>query len=346
MNKNKIKIDYNDLVNAINLDIGLYNPYFDFFDKYHLDKIHLSKSNFPFPIIISSKKKFHNSNEISMIYKNKIIGQIKIKKIFKYRKQKLIKIMFGLNKLKHKYIKYYNNKYKINKYFLTGKVKLNKKNTYVQKIYRNNLMLKKILKEKNSCVFSTRNIPHVGHNLIQGKILKEKKLLYVCFIISEKNKYKTELLYKTYESLKKNYSDFKNIKIKHIYLPTYFGGPKEAFLQAKIFENCGFKSFAVGRDHAGYIGLYEKYSSQNYLKKNKNLKIEILSNKEPVLCNNCKKVQFLTKELDKKCLFCNYPLSKIDGTTIKKYLKIKKLDAAKRYLFPKVYLCVKKYKIL
>ena len=77
---------------------------------------------------------------------------------------------------------------------------------------------------------------------------------------------------KTYQSLRKN-KKFKNIKIVFIYLPTFFGGPKEAFFQAKIFENLKYKFFYVGRDHAGYKSFYKNLTLKKFLKiKNQKLR--------------------------------------------------------------------------
>mgnify|MGYP001239969990 CR=1 FL=1 len=65
----------------------------------------------------------------------------------------------------------------------------------------------------NSTVFTTRNICHLGHQLIHEKIIKLKKKLLICIIQSEKNKFNSDFLIKSYEQLKLKEKLYKNIQI-------------------------------------------------------------------------------------------------------------------------------------
>ena len=72
---------------------------------------------------------------------------------------------------------------------------------------------------------------------------------------------------------------YRNLIIGKIYLPSFYAGPNETFLQATCLKNFGFNSFLVGRDHAGYKKFLKKYDSQNIFKKIKKLKINIIKTK-------------------------------------------------------------------
>ena len=197
--------------------------------------------------------------------------------------------------------------------------------TKVKKFFKNSnfQLLKKLSRIKNKVsAFSTRNIPHIGHNLIQKKIIETKKKLTVFLIISIKNKYKEQTLIKTYNFLKKN-KIFKNIKIFPIYLPTFFAGPNEAFFQAKIFENLGYNFFYVGRDHAGFKSFYGKFASQRIFNKLKS-KIKIIKFNETMFCKNCN-TPIINKFKNKKsCPICKSKfLSELNGTDIKLLIKLK-----------------------
>lgn len=198
-------------------------------------------------------------------------------------------------------------------------------------------MLKKLNKiKKKISTFSTRNIPHVGHNLIQKKIIKTKGDITIFLIVSTKNKYSPDILIKSYLSLKKN-RIFKNINVLPILLPTFFAGPNEAFFQAKIFENLGYKYFYVGRDHAGVKSFYSKFASQEIFKK-LYTSIKIIKFNEPMYCESCKN-SVINKYKNKKiCPDCGGRfLTELSGTDIKYLIKYKKKHLLLKFLDKYVY---------
>ena len=184
--------------------------------------------------------------------------------------------------------------------------------------------------------FSTRNIPHIGHNLIQKKIIQEGKNLTIFLILSVKDKYKEKILFNSYKSLKEK-KIFKKINIFFIYLPTFFAGPKETFLQAKIFENMNFKSFYVGRDHAGYKKFYKKFDSQNIFDQIK-CKIKIIKYNEPMMCKKCKVPVINKYKISKCCPTCeSKKLLELNGKDIKELIKKKKIKVLSKLLDPLVF---------
>ena len=184
----------------------------------------------------------------------------------------------------------------------------------------------------NSTVFTTRNICHLGHQLIHEKIIKLKKKLLICIIQSEENKFNPDFIIKSYEQLKLKEKLYKNIQIAQIYLPSLMAGPNEAYLQASYLNNLNCKFFIIGRDHAGYKRSFKKYEAQAIFDKLKNLKIKIIKTKEPVLCNNCKMVFFSSIG---KCK-CKFNIKKsilsIDGRNIRKYLLNNNISKASKFL--------------
>ena len=145
----------------------------------------------------------------------------------------------------------------------------------------------------------------------------------------------------SYKALKRN-KIFKKTNIFFIYLPTFFAGPNEAFFQAKIFENMKFKSFYVGRDHAGYKKFYGKFDSQEIFKKIKS-KIKIIKFNEPMMCKFCK-IPVINKYKNRKsCPNCKSKnLSELNGSNIKILIKRKKRDILSKVLDPFVFNILKR----
>ena len=320
-----IIIDKSDYINAINLQLGLYQPLKGFVNleefKNILSNKEVHNSKFTIPInLFCSKKNFDEfklGDKIYFKYKSEVVGSISLESKFKINKSSLLNAIFGTTNKIHLGVDNYLKKLEKKSYALGGRVSINQ--SRIKKFFKfsNYDTLKKIEKIKyRDIAFSTRNIPHIGHNLIQKKIIESKKKLSIFLILSIKNKYSSNDLMNSYVALKKN-KTFKYINIFFIYLPTFYAGPNEAFFQAKIFENLKYKFFYVGRDHAGYKSFYKKFDSQNIFKKIKT-KIKIITFNEPMMCNSCN-VAVLNKYKNKKsCPVCSgNKLSELNGTDIK-----------------------------
>ena len=348
--RNFINIDKSDYINAINLQLGLYHPLKGFVTHEEYKRILLKKKinniNFTIPInIFCSKakyKKLELGEIIDLKYKKEIIGFLVLKSKFKIEKNIFLNSIFKTTSRKHQGVNNFSKKIDHLPYSLGGQVFVYKKKIHRHLKNSNFDLIKKLKKIKNKdAVFSTRNIPHLGHNLIQKKIIETKKKLTVFLITSIKNKYKEQTLIKTYKFLKKN-KIFKDIDIVFISLPTFFAGPNEAFFQAKIFENLKFKFFYVGRDHAGYRSFYKKFESQNIFKKLKT-KIKIIKFNEPMFCETCN-FTVINKHIKKiSCPFCKgKKLLELNGTDIKTLIKQKEKVRLSKFLDKFVYSFFKK----
>jgi len=350
--KKIVNIDKSDYINAINMHLGLYNPLEGFvtLKEYEniLKKKKLKKKNFLIPLNLfctqEKARQYKLGENIYFKYKKEIVGFISLKSKFKVNKKKLMMLIFGTTSQLHKGVKIYKKKIDEKKISLGGKVFIFE-NKVKKFFYNNNIStVKKLKKIKNlNASFSTRNIPHIGHNLIQKKIIEITKNLTIFLILSEKNKYNEKILFNSYKALKKN-KIFNKINIFFIYIPTFFAGPKETFLQAKIFENLKFKSFYVGRDHAGYKKFYGKFDSQKIFDQIK-CKIKIIKFNEPMMCEKCK-IPVINKFKNKRCCpTCKSDkLYELNGTDIKNLIKTKKIVVLSKLLDPLVFNFLKKKK--
>jgi len=341
---NEIILTTSEFINSINITCGLYKPLNGFckFNNYK-SIIRRKKTNFeknwtiPILLNLKNKKNYTLGSRYYLFYKKNKVGFINAESIFKIDKQKYCKSVFNTNSLKHPSVKEIHTN---SNSFIGGKIKIFEKYLIKDKYFAYNYFKKNKFYFSNSVVFSTRNICHLGHQLIHEKVIKMKKNLTVCIIQSEKNKFDPKLIINSYKHLRKKKKLYKEIKIIKIFLPSLMAGPNEAYMQAAYFDNLNFNSFIIGRDHAGYKNFFNKYESQNIFKKLNRLRIKITKTREPLMCHKCLSVFFENKK-NCKCIIKKLPHT-INGNLIKKYLLTNKKKAVKKFLDPEIYeFCMK-----
>lgn len=183
------------------------------------------------------------------------------------------------------------------------------------------LSIKKNKKKYKTASFQTRNIPHLGHELIIQKLMGLNKMLIINPLIGIKKKgdIKNDILKKAFRYL----MNIKKYKNKILYEPVIcnmnYAGPREALHHTYIRELLGFDEFSIGRDHAGAENNYPPLEAINFLKKNKKrFKINIFFHKGAYYCSKCKKI--ILKE------DCNHKnLDNISGSQFRKKLENKKI---------------------
>ena len=155
------------------------------------------------------------------------------------------------------------------------------------------LSIKKYKKNFKTSSFQTRNIPHLGHELIIERLMGLKKILIINPLIGIKKKgdIKNNILKKVFTYLINN----KKYKNKILYGPVicnmHYAGPREALHHTYIRELLGFDEFSIGRDHAGAENNYSPLEAINFVKKNKKkFKINIFYHKGAYYCKKCKKI--------------------------------------------------------
>ena len=121
-----------------------------------------------------------------------------------------------------------------------------------------------------------------------------------------------------------------------IYMPSFFAGPKEAFLQAIMMQNLGFNNFIIGRDHAGVKNFYGKYESQKFFGKVKNLSLNIIKTKEPKLCMNCKTIRFENSQKNCEVCLLKDNFTSIDGQFVRNKIIKRDFHSLKGFLHPQL----------
>jgi sulfate adenylyltransferase len=344
--KTVINLDTNEFINLINLSLGFYNPIRGFCNLNDLKKILNKKkidkrNSWTIPILLNlkSNKKLSKKKFYKLKYNRNIVGLIKTNDLFKIDRKIFSKKVFNTTSKLHPYVKFL---YNCNNYFLGGKVFLlqnaiPKDQYFIYNQIRNKGNLNFF---KKSVVFSTRNFCHLGHQFLHEFIIKNNKNLTICIIENEGNKFDPNEIVKSYKILKKNIPIYKNILVTKIYLPSFYAGPNEAYLQAKYFNNVGFKKFIIGRNHAGFKNFFKKYESQKIFKRLSRLKIKIIKTKEPLICFSCLNVGFENSK------FCRCQkltkLLTIDGKNVKNLLINKNFLKVKKYLNPYIFNYLKK----
>lgn len=345
-NKIFIDIDYDDFINLLNICVGFYKPIYNFSD---LSDVHsilknnkmFNNKNWTIPILLRCKlrKKFKKDQYYIIKFKNKIVGCFKFKDLFEINKKKFTKKVFGTLNKSHPGVKRFLRSGRL---FFDGECYISKELIPKNKYFIKALSISKNKKKselENSVAFSTRNICHKGHEFILNYLNSKYKNLFIVLIQTPENKYDPNFLIKSYEYFKK----IKKIpyKIISIYLPLFFAGPREAFIQSKVISNIGIKTFLVGRDHAGVKKFYNKYDSQKIFLKIKEKKPKIEKIKEPLLCLNCKKIKFSDGEQTCFNCFHNNNFIGINGVNVKKLL-MKKSKKVRNFLDDQMLSFIKK----
>ena len=333
--KNSIDLDSNEFINLNNIALGYYSPlnrfcnFKDYKNIVHLNKINnYTKWTIPILLVLKKRKSLYKKNKFYYLeYKKKIVGAIQAESFFKINKKENNLKIFNTNSKLHPGVKGVN---KLKNSFIGGKVYLLNSCSIKDKYFFSPIYFRKKIFSSNFTAFSTRNICHLGHECIHKKIFSNDKKLLVSVIVSEKNKYDSKHIINTYNILKKE-KLYKNLKLIKIFMPRLFAGPKEAYLQAIIFQNLGIKQFVIGRDHAGVKDFYAKYASQKFFSKKNYLKIDILKTKEHIFCIHCNKFGFekgvFCKNDKKKCKYVS-----IDGNFVKRQILLKNFEILKKYL--------------
>ena len=348
----KFNINHNNLLDIINLNFNVYYPLKEFVSKKDFLLITrkcrlVNNEFFPLPIFINISLNLYNkykSNKIiKAYYKSKKVCNLKIKSFYTLDKKKVGKLIFQTKDINHPGFKQFLNS---GDYFIHCKIK-----NFNSKIMKNlhfsypSEIKSKFLKCKLKTVvgFHTRNVPHRAHEWIHALGLSKCEGLFIHPIIGQykKNEYKEKIIIKSNLKLIKEIYKKKNIFFGLFNSYPRYAGPRESLFHAIVRRNYGCTHFMLGRDHAGAGKYYAKYASQKLcLKYENDLKIKIISFKEPYLCNICKKI------VNKKCVH-SYKVSKklISGTLIRKLI-LQNLKIPDTYMRKKISSLLKQSSII
>lgn len=314
---------YRYLIDYSNLITGIIANQQKFADSTTLNKFY-NKLELGYPLILpSSIKYFKHSKNFYLINKNFFLKRIyKINN--KFYNPFTNNFLYG-NKISYEY----NLK---KKYF-----------KIVEYISNINLDLKKFikfLKKKRKTVgaFQTRNIPHLGHELIIRELLKRCDYVIINPVVGPKKKgdIRPEVLEKVYKFYINKFFKNKNVFFKPIIANMFYSGPREAIHHALIREKLGFDYFIVGRDHAGAESAYSPSMAIDAIKKHKKkLKIKIITHQGSYYCTKCKRI-VLKENCKKDCSFLD-----ISGSEFRNNIILKKNF---KYARPELNKFLKKFK--
>ena len=138
-----------------------------------------------------------------------------------------------------------------------------------------------VTKNKKIISFQTRNIPHLGHEKIIEMLLNKYDYVIVNPVIGPKKQgdVRNKILFEVFDYLSKKIYDEK-ILFYPLCANMFYGGPREAIHHALIRKQSGFKSFVVGRDHAGAENNYDPGKAVEIVNQFKNkIGIEIITHR-------------------------------------------------------------------
>ena len=118
---------------------------------------------------------------------------------------------------------------------------------------------------KTVCAFQTRNVPHLGHEILQKTVIGLADGLLIHPIIGKKKKgdFKDHLILKAYEVCIDNYFNKEHVFLNILPTEMRYAGPKEAIHHAIMRKNYGCTHIIIGRDHAGVGKFYHEEAAIN-----------------------------------------------------------------------------------
>ena len=293
------------LIDYANIKQGLIKHQSDFLSKKEFN-LFLKNSHLGCPLVLPFGIKYFN-------YSN-------IKEEFYISKKKVTHKIFSTKKKNYIGVKIF---FKFGRKFCTGATLKKKYLPLLNSIIKSNKSLISLIKKykykKKVASFQTRNIPHLGHELIIQRLFHNNKIVCINPLIGLKKK--GDCRNNVLEIIFKYLARLKMYKSRVFYKPLIsnmnYAGPREALHHAYVREKIGFDFFAVGRDHAGAENIYPPLNSTNFIKKNrKRLKIKIFFHKGAYFCDKCKKI-LLRGDCKHKSL------NEISGTEFRKKIMTK-----------------------
>ncbi len=339
---NILKINNENLQDAIYLHLGMYEPLNGFMNEDDYLKVVSSMkldngSIWTLPITLDvSLDEFNKISKYSLVelkFEDKIIGNMKISDAYIVDQKKDVLQIFGTDDLTHPGVKKETER---SPYRVGGNVTITDEKLLDSSI--NPTKTKAIFKKngwKKICGFQTRNPVHNAHEYLQRFSLNVCDGLFINPSIGWKRKgdFSVEAINQAYKIMIKNYYPEHKIYFEGYKAYFRYAGPREAIFHSLIRKNLGCTHFIIGRDHAGVGGFYSPYAAHKLAKKlidRSDLGIKLLLMKEPYFCLKCK--QIVTES------HCNHKekdIIKISGTKIRAMLE-KGQNPDERFMRPDI----------
>ena len=228
-----------------------------------------------------------------MVPADKKLFAFDAKDVFAVSKGEILKIIYNISD--ERYVGY---KHAFNEFNFLSKFEVKKDyKPFVNRVIKQNLQIEAyvaLLKEevKNIGAFQTRNIPHLGHELIIQRLLEVCDHVVINPVIGPKKSgdITIDFLKSAYTLLSQTKYKQK-ISFKPIFANMFYAGPREAMHHALMRQRIGFQHFTIGRDHAGAESVYNPQDAPELIKQNIDLlKIQVMVHNGAAFCLECSKV--------------------------------------------------------
>lgn len=323
-----INIDYETLLDFINLSTGVFSPLNGFMDsgdfRSMVQGMTLKDGSvftvpIIFPISILQSKKLLSASVVKILYEGKEIGYIEIEDIYETQKKDFFEI-FKTGSMSHPGLKKSLSKPKM---CIGGKCVLTDTSLIARFEMITPQKTKKIFQEngwETTIGFHTRNVIHRGHEHLQRIGLELCDGLFINPLMGWKKKgdFTEEAIKTAYSIMVKEFYPEGRVYFHGLRVSTRYAGPREAVFTAIIRRNLGCTHFIMGRDHSGVGEFYDKYDSQKLvqdLQKKHNLGIQILLLSTAYYCRKCKEMVS-----ERSCSHKEEDITFISGTEIREKL--------------------------
>ena len=245
------------------------------------------------------------------------------KDVFTLSKSEILKIVYNISD--ERYVGY---KHAFNELNFLSKFEVKKDyKPFINRVIKQNSQIEAYvasLKEefKNIGAFQTRNIPHLGHELIIQRLLEVCDHVVINPVIGPKKSgdVTIECLESTYTLLSQTKYKQK-ISFKPIFANMFYAGPREAMHHALMRQRIGFQHFTIGRDHAGAENVYDPQDAPELIKQNiDRLKIQVMVHNGAAFCPECSKVILIGE-----CSHYIKSMADISGSDFRSSLKAKSM---------------------
>jgi sulfate adenylyltransferase len=137
--------------------------------------------------------------------------------------------------------------------------------------------------------FQTRNVPHLGHELLQRLALNVCDGLLVNPVIGAKKPgdFRDEVILAAYEVQTQRFYPKDHAILATLHTWMRYAGPMEAVHHAIVRKNLGCSHIVIGRDHAGVGRYYDPFAAHRIFDEMPGLGIEPIRCAESFYCTRC-----------------------------------------------------------
>ncbi|MBN2156587.1 MAG: sulfate adenylyltransferase [Candidatus Lokiarchaeota archaeon] len=304
-NSPKLELDEFSFTDFECLATGVYSPLTGFMgEKDYLNVLEnmrlVDGTVWPIPVTLAVDEDFVSQLKpniyVGLTWKNTIIGVIEISEIYKPKKEKEAKLVFGTDDIAHPGVNILYNRKNV---YLAGKVTLvgDLPHEEFTEYRLSPKQTREYFKSQNwntVVAFQTRNPIHRAHEYLQKIALEtvDGLLIHPLAESPKKDDIPLNVRMETYKTIINSYYP-KDRTLLSIF-PAYmrYAGPREAIMHAIARQNYGCSHIIIGRDHAGVGKYYGTYDAQEIFDQfnEGELRIQPFKMEHAFYCKICKQM--------------------------------------------------------